>query len=269
MPAPVEGITMKRGDHQAGGRNVNMNGLKRVVRFVERYSPLLTIAAMVIALSELWVVHRSAGDIETLARSAATRYINKFPNNMRDLTSLIGATEEDMFIACDFAAYGNFSAPEEFEAYFTALKALRSGGKRVHVLCYSPATARAAMDKQFGNDFDSIKAGPTFRDFFSNHPGIPEPQNLQELFAFFWERERKYRCEMIEIGIDLKEVNTELPIFFWIGDDGKRAALSFYAYGNDPREMSFQTVDAALISTLKEVASRIQTTSVDKGYACD
>lgn len=118
----------KRGQHTSP-QNVGARPMTRVVKLIEKYSPILTIAAMLIAVYQLWVVHRSAGDIDNLSRSAATRYINKFPNNMPDLTALMKLTDEEILIACDFAPYGNLSPWRDFELYFAAIKKLRSEKK--------------------------------------------------------------------------------------------------------------------------------------------
>lgn len=263
---------------------------KRLKKSVDKYGTILTAVAMLIAFYELYVVHQAANKIEnllrtadsqssiltqqasaldqsakqidSLSRAAATRYINKFPENIKELTRMIATTESDLVIACDFAAYGNFSAPVEFRLYLEELKKLSENKKTVRVICYNDSIAANAREKQFGNDWIRIQNRPAFENFFSINPGISRPKSLKEFYDFLQTREAQLKRDMTDAGIHIEHVDSELPVFFWISDK-YRAALSFYTYGDDPREMSFQTIDASLIGALLQVEKQIRTETFD------
>ncbi|HLM03416.1 MAG TPA: hypothetical protein VK400_20350, partial [Pyrinomonadaceae bacterium] len=149
----------------------------------------------------------------------------------------------------------HYSSPPAFDDYFKMLKDLADSNKRnkkVTLIIYDENTARKARLEQFGQDWEKIRTSNKFENYYSARSISDKPEDKEKFFEDFEKRERKLKCEIAGYkGITIKEVSETLPLFFWIVDK-RQAGFSFYTYGDEAKETSFESIDASLINILLE-----------------
>lgn len=249
-------------------------------RLIDVTSWFITLVALGFATKQLYdsrqqtaALERIITDSQTVQKSLAnvaglmaTQSIGLFPENMGQITSLIGSTKKRLRIMVDVGGYGLFSAPEESEAYDRALLEVRRrlGPGSVTMLVYSAEAYRHSIESQFKpGDFEQLLQSDKYRHFFDDlEPRIPKPKTEREFIQFVASQESDRRKGLISAGIDLRGVDsfTAIPFFVWLRDTGtdddKRrtpmAILSLYNIGDNVREVSFSTTAATLLDAVQD-----------------
>lgn len=265
-------------------KQVKPSLLKKWSKAIELWVPFLTIVALVIASVEIGFVHQairkvdetaqklstvatkideSDNKIEKIESSASTKFIGAFPENIPEVTKIVESTQTELIIVNDFVGYGHYSAPSKFDDYLNALIKLKNSGKKITIIVYDDETANDARLKQFKGTFETIKQSEPFKTFMGERQNNENvPTNIDEYYKGFVEREKKYKCDLTKRGVSVKEVKGMLPLFFWIVD-GNRASFSFYTFGSDAKEASFETRDASLINIFRSSREEIENKAID------
>jgi hypothetical protein len=234
-------------------------------------APVVTVAALGLAVYQSYQAIKSEQKIEAIAGSVSTQYVNVFPDNMPKINELLEKTQKSLVIVSDIGAYGHFSSPHNSNSYVGELDRLSDPAKKIDLefICYSRAAADEHLQDQFG--LNTLLAsfngdqGKAWQKFHDDH---------KDAFAAY--RPWHYNKEPIDMDDLKKQINdatdglltmlrsrkgqesiylaskTELPIFMWIIDD-KEAIFSFHTYGQNAREDSFRTTDPRFIARLKEI----------------
>jgi len=236
-------------------------------------SPVITVAALALAIFQSCQAIRSEQKVQDIAESVSTQYVNVFPNNMPKIIELLQKAQKKLVIVSDIGAYGHFSSPSDSNSYVKELDRLSAPGKKIDIefICYSRSAADEHLEDQFGwntllasSKGDQVKAWQKFHDdhkdaFVAYRPWHfnKEPMDMGDLTNQINDATdnllTQLRSRKGEQGIYLA-AKTELPIFMWIIDDNE-AIFSFHTYGENAREHSFRTTDPRFIDRLKEIAN--------------
>ncbi|MGH8560051.1 MAG: hypothetical protein ACRESZ_21895 [Methylococcales bacterium] len=79
---------------------------------------------------------KHADSLKEIYRSLSTRYIEEFSKGLPEIVSLIDSTENELFILCDFPAYGSYSDPNGYFNYHQAIKRNIHTKKQVTIIFF-------------------------------------------------------------------------------------------------------------------------------------
>jgi hypothetical protein len=225
--------------------------------------PPITVVALALSWYQLKQAHQTeseikeiSGNIKEVAGSISTQYVDTFPANMPAIIDLIERTNSSLLVVTDAPAYGHFSNPSAFEQYRRRLEALASPDKKVKIrlLSYDDPTIISSAKNQFGQiDIQQVRKMGSYNTYFAFWKNKPQPKTVEDFYDLIKENNNKFRQELAEYNVEISETQKPLPVFLWMRDE-KEAILSFYNYGQSPREVSFRTNDQSLIKILNEIA---------------
>lgn len=191
----------------------------------------------------------------------STLYVGTFPNNMKEIISLIDSTEKELFLAIDFPSYGCYSDPSLNEEYKNSLRKLVKNKKvNLKMVVYNSEKAKEASSEQFEGAywsfFENSHQLGVFNEF---HGGRENPSDFNELIKLFLELDSEFVKSLKSIGFEgFKLTNKDLPAYIWISDNDK-AIFSFYNLQGIHSEVSFFTKDRNLIKVLKTIFVQVFT----------
>ncbi len=209
------------------------------------------------AEQELAILKRLA---ENITSTVQTRAIGHFPENLRSIIELVSRAKHSLMIACDVAAYGQLSNPEECQHYFAALVAAAARGVDVQMIAYSGSRADVERRQQFADYVGDGPAGlerllnePRWQEFAKRNRLAPIA-SFDDLFRSLMLTDLLFRRDLSSTGrvpvCELGEANPSLPAFFWLRDD-EEAIFSLFTIGEKSREISFRTVDQSITDILQ------------------
>jgi hypothetical protein len=197
----------------------------------------------------------------------STRPLALFPKDIPSIREVLADPDDRVRIMCDMAAYGHFSAPDEFEPYLDLLRKIIHQGKAVDILIFAPVDYRRLMSSMIKDekDFEEIKKRDSFRDYFVKFfPGLqPQmPKNRESFIDFLCDRGAAQTDLMLQSGVKISIVpdRTALPYFLWI-KDRTEAVVSLYN-PDDFAETPFRTRDSALVGAAESVFESAKRQSV-------
>jgi hypothetical protein len=232
---------------------------QRFSRFLVEKGPAITVIALVLSALQFAYAAWSTQQINRIADSISTQYVDVFPNNMPDIISLINRTQKNLTVITDVAAYGHFSSPDNSTEYIRALNDLNNSkkGVQIQILYYEPTKGAHKLAEQFASEISDWKAftdGSAYLNYSKYHQGNL-PQDAESLYRQIIQAGEKLRTNLQGINSRTKVTTTsdDLQIFMWIRD-GEEAMFSLHNYGPNTREDSFKTIDKRFITRLKAIA---------------
>jgi hypothetical protein len=192
-----------------------------------------------------------AGRLEEIVKSMSTQYVGPFPKNMDSITPIVEKAAKSLDIMVDFAAYGHYSRPNEFEKYLTSLKHRQEAGVRIRMLIYGKDAAENSQDSQYSQFKGSFEKEEMVKDrfqiFFEKcYPGLPTPSTWQDFNRIIDKMQEECQRALIERGVEIRVVPGTMVMFLWI-EDHEEAAFAFLNSGPEYRELTFRTQDKNLI----------------------
>lgn len=248
----------------------------RLVRVYQLVEPILSVVMMTLALVALVLaliqykdsrrqldqLQSFSNTMGTISGQISTQFLNVFPSNLVAITDFVTHSDANLDIMVDYAGYGQYSRPEEFDRYFEALKALPPKAK-VRLLVYSNSLADTANRQQFPeSDFRNEKNQQRFQHYFRDvHSSFVEPCGFDEFvknltYEDFIHRivaaQPDYQRILKDRNIEVRFVDEELVLFLWLRDN-KDAIFSFKNQGATLRELSFKTADRNLVEVYRNI----------------
>ena len=107
---------------------------------VDRFTRALAFSAIAFAIFQFYDsgklidrLEEQAGRFEVVEKEMSTRSARNFPKNMKDINEVVARTTKELDIITDYAGYGHYSAPGEFDTYFATIEKLRDKAPAVKV----------------------------------------------------------------------------------------------------------------------------------------
>jgi hypothetical protein len=110
----------------------------------------------------------------------STKFLAVFPYNIPELTQFLSGTPHDFDIMVDFAGYGQYSVPDQFASYFSALEGC-ARHSNVRILVYDADLARSAIRQQWPENCveKEIRESRLTR-FLDDHQDLVRPLSSEE-----------------------------------------------------------------------------------------
>jgi hypothetical protein len=123
------------------------------------------------------------------------------------------------------------------------------------MIIYDEQKRLDSLENQFGKrTIEEVKASEKYKAFFAYwKEGKQQPKTMQDFYKLVDSEDKDFLPILKKYAVEVRETKDPLPVFLWLSDD-RRAIFSFYNYGDNPREVSFQTNDPQLIAVLKQIA---------------
>lgn len=232
-------------------------------RLSEPVTISLAILAIVFAVVQFFDSRIQKKEIKKVAESMSTSYIGEFPKNMENIIKVTAAATKKLDIMVDFAGYGNYSKPQDFEKYFQTLLNPHDGKRiKIRMLLYDKKAGLENRDRQLKPIFESEVGSDRFTHYFQvEHPKLTVPINYEKFSEELSQVEDEYEKRLVDKGIDVRHVSQALMFYVWIEDD-EDAVFSFQSTQGGEREISFHTRDATLIKTFGDTFQRVWDTHV-------
>ncbi|HET6881549.1 MAG TPA: hypothetical protein VFI31_15405 [Pirellulales bacterium] len=218
------------------------------------------------------VLTRIKNDIDALLDEGfGAEYIGKFPAFMGDICNCLAKAKKELWIACDYADYGAFSANKRYREYRELIRTiLDSHHPEPHLRMLVLADPQKHVTAQFGNPESNVrpwKEGrePQFkkaldkfaefcRDTGIHVPTLEEiretPQRFFDCMKTFGEREFEQIYGKIQKENFGRIHDVPMPLFLWIADN-TMAVFSVQCFGDNFSEHGFVTYNKSLIETLR------------------
>ena len=208
---------------------------------------LISITAAIYALSQ---AKNQSEETKKIQANLSTRYIDKFPYFMSDLTKEISNCRSSVYILCDAPAYGAYSAPKEFIRYQSALFSIKT--ERDIRLIYPNLDDQKIIDEE---QFESIEP-PFNKDFISEFFEDSQEVTKEEVYKKLEALDKKILNQVFDLS-DNKTVSSceSLLLHSWVFDH-KRAIFTVRGM-YDSEEKAFFTSEANLVEALLEVQNKI------------
>lgn len=207
--------------------------------------------------------------LEAIQQSLSTRYLGLFPRYLGDLAELVRQADQEIRILCDYPAYGCFSDAKAFLAYRRAIEDKSNAGVKVYLLCYNEDKRAQFNDEQFpqgGAEWSAWKSKkenharlePLLQDYRkSAELAISSVEELDEtgFKKLMLAADRKMLDETFSKATNTTEIETFIPIFFWL-IDGREAVFSIASLSGEVSEHGFRTVSSDFIIAFKDMWER-------------
>lgn len=199
--------------------------------------------------------------MSTIRDQMSTHVIGRFPKNLSEVAGLVRDARESIKIVADFLSYGQYSAPDDFKAYFDALKAAAKDPQiSLEIAVYDPGKAKTEIEKQFlDSAFEKEKEKPAFNRFCATAAelGKKPPANAAELCALLQQLDDEYRNSLqtsFRGRVECKPLDEPLTLFVWLVDD-REAIFTFGHIERKKNVYSIRTRDGDLVRQLREYVS--------------
>jgi hypothetical protein len=208
----------------------------------------LALIAILFAALQFTDAKEQSNELRQLLRAASTRSVGIFPDNMSDITEVVVGAKRHLYILTDFVAYGQYSAPRQFEKYIAALRKLP---KRVdlQIVCYdAPTSKKAALEHLPDGDeyFEGKINRAVFEEFCNVNNIVPVPTSNAALRRTLDIREQNHSH-----GFNINYLRDLSPFYLWLQDD--EAVITFKIKGDQETGLSFRTHDRDLVEQLKRI----------------
>lgn len=204
-----------------------------------------------------------------IQQSLSTRYLGLFPRYVSDIADLVRQARQEILILCDYPAYACFSDAKACRAYQRAIEDKISDGVKVHLICYTDDERAKFHEKQFPQRGESWV---TWRAHPDNHPRLEamhrDYRNAAGLTAATVEdldeagfkslmlaANRRMRDETFVKGTRMMEIDTYMPIYFWLVDSTE-AVFSIPSLTAKASEHGFRTISSDFITAFKDMWER-------------
>ncbi len=218
---------------------------------LDRTTLTLAVSAIIFAVWQFRDSRLQESRMKTLANEMSTRFVGTFPKNIIDINEVVALSYRRLDIMADFAGYGHYSAPDEFDKYLRSLETLSSVKQLpIRLLVYSRSKGERIHNTQFTEaNFATALRGPDPRLVaFSKRFNMGKtPQSKKEFDSLLFRKQRDYLADLKEHGVEIRVTTADLPFFLWNEDD-QEAVVSFLNEDlPEAREVSFRTRDTSLV----------------------
>ena len=205
-----------------------------------------------------------AKHLDVIRESLSTRYLEQFPHFVPRVVEVIQSAERNLLIVCDYPCYALFSSYSMWLSYEAAIKQAANRGVIVSISCLTADRRREVLREQFGitactSDKWKSDTGVQglLKAFLRREAPDGDVANIRfSEFEELLEAAHTITMKHSFRGVQLKEVASVLPIYFWIADD-VQAVFSIPSWTNHDREQGFITSDNKLILALRKIAGRV------------
>jgi hypothetical protein len=207
-------------------------------------------------------IETQVDNLKTIEKSMSTRYIGEFPDFLPEISNLILEAREQVIIFCDIPAYAYFSNNSYYNDYEHNIETIRDEYENVKIeLICLDKNSRNSFYEEFleGKKWDSWRIKN--KEKLKKLPALESKKYSFELLKKdqFIEILEEANQHMIERGAfssaTTKEIETLIPIFFWIVDE-KKAIFSIPSYKSGHLEYGFFTSDSRIILSLLDMKQR-------------
>jgi len=206
--------------------------------------------------------------MQRLAREMSTQFVGLFPNNLRDITEVVGHANQKLDVISDYVGYGHFSVPEDFQRYFRTLQDVAAKHVKIRMLVLTREEAHRTYatqftDEQFRKQLTEDRSplsrycdtfGCGFANEFMGRVRTISNYSDEELHAlridfdrFMFDRQLFYMKDLMERGVEIRQTSEKLPFFLWSEDDHEAVFGFLNEHSPDEREVSFRTRDGSLV----------------------
>lgn len=219
--------------------------------WINIFGGIVTCLALILSILE-------SRRLRGIHESLSTRVVGNFPDNVSEITDLLGAAKGQVVVVCDSPAYGFFSNRKAYLDYRHKLQTLVDDGVEIKMVTFDRERSIEASRAQFGEDIGKIRELDAYKQHFIEAEGA-QPRTAEEFFEYL---ESKVDREREVFANVLAETNGSIPLYFWIVD-GREAVFSFPTLRKQPPEVAFRTSDKWLIEIFKDIQAEVVRDATD------
>lgn len=238
-------------------------------KFFEVTGWVVGLAALVIGFVHVLEIRSTAhelgqlqtslsSDLGTVKSSLSTRYAGRFPDFMDDVVATVKSAQHELNILCDVPSYGDFSDPHRALLLRQLIEQKIQAGVKVQVICLSKQRRVAGLHAQFDRPgIEKALSSSEGKAPLLKYLGILDDSRhplTYENFLAGVEANDEVAISQTYRGADVVQVDTDIPMFFWIAD-GKSGVMAVQTLGAKD-EYGFRTSDQALIIALLATRDR-------------
>ncbi len=204
----------------------------------------------------------AATSIENVADSLYTKFVGRFPDNIKQITELIAKAqfEQSIKIIIDYPRYGEYSSPTLCEAYISAIEQARAKITEptgVQIICYSQDLAAKTLHEQFPDDEVAFgqRDDSVWKRYFGHYRGTREPKSFEGLREILLEHDNATLNHLGSLGVNWKFHKEPAAFFLWILDD-REVIFTFNNMGVNDTGLSFLTRDKSLVDVFSYLFAR-------------
>lgn len=249
----------------------------KIIEIVDIVASLTALLALVISVRQEHVLRGQAKDLRSQARlsrshkkmldsindALTTRHIGQFPDYMKTIVDLVGKSNKNVTILCDFPAYGCFSAPSDFLAYRQTLERKIEEGKLVRITSLDSPSRGALSREQFSLEEKDLGKWEEWKTknqerltiFLNSHGGTTVGDLTLKHFTYLLEEEDQRMLKRPFKKENSTATKEYIPVYFWIIDESE-AVFSIPSFTERATEHGFHTSDHRLILGLKDLEAR-------------
>jgi hypothetical protein len=219
------------------------------------------------AKEQISTLAKHTSTLDEVREGISTRFLAVFPHCISDITRFISEGPHDLDIMVDFSGYGQYSVPEQFKAYFTALENCARTCK-VRMLVYGPPVGKEAIQEQWPGDcLESESNDNRLARFLDEHQDLIQPRTSEEFLKqvtydqfvdLQWRAQMQSQIQLTRIkNINIRYLDrAQLVMLAWIRADD-HVIFSFKNRGAKLRELAFNSRDTALVPVFRAMFERL------------
>jgi hypothetical protein len=193
--------------------------------------------------------------IDEIQLSMSTQPLGGFPNFVARIVDSIDRAHKSVVVACDFPAYGEYDGKGRAIRRKIEDKITDRVPVQLTFLCPDRRTsARHAQfpEEEWNNSMkhDLLKRLEILR-FLVGHGITSNTPSYSDFIHVFEKEDERFLSDFA--GANIREINDDMPLLFWIADD--EAVLVVQTWGGK-EDSAFWTRDAHLITALRSIAER-------------
>lgn len=204
-----------------------------------------------------------------IEQSLSTRYLGLFPRYVTEITELVKQARQEILILCDYPAYACFSDAKACLLYERAIEDKIIDGVKIRLICYDDDSRAEFHEKQFpqrGSQWSEWKSHrdnrPRLETMFRDYRNAARltATSIDEIDELGFEQlmlaaNRRVRDETFVKAAQMIEVNTYMPIYFWLVDDTE-AVFSIPSLTDKAVEHGFRTISNDFIHAFRDMWER-------------
>jgi hypothetical protein len=162
-----------------------------------------------------------SGDLGTVKSSLSTQFAGHFPDFLPVVIATIQSSRHDLNILCDVPAYADYSDPARGMILRQLIEQKLQEGVKVHLICLSKNRRIDAPHSQFNRrTTEKALASREDRKPLLKYLGVPDSDNHNVTYdSFIAAIETNDETAIHSFrGATITEVDTDIPMFFWIAD---------------------------------------------------
>jgi hypothetical protein len=232
---------------------------------------LLALWQTMLAMKQQSEAEKQTRSIIEIRESLSTKFIGEFPSYMENLIGLIQGAKSCITIVCDYVGYGLFSNREQFLQYSQAIQNKINANVRVRYILLDKKRRSQLHDAQFEKYTNDNNAWERWKD---------EHRLRLEVFCKFYtcgctaaaidnaafksalEGAELELLDSIFRGGDLREINFQTSVYFWIRDDSE-VIFTIPSFSEEAKEFGFRSTDEPLIKSFLGIYDRYSNMAIE------